>query len=100
MLSSKTARKSLAVYHICPLVCYKLMVRPTIKHRFGGNHALGGERNDTESLKRWFERLAIVYPDLKLKVVDIWAKVSLCSELILPTSQQELCWTFCMKRTN
>ena len=29
-----------------------------VHHRFGGHHALGGERHDRETLRRWFERLA------------------------------------------
>ncbi len=27
---------------------------PNIHHRFGGKHALGGERHDREALGRWF----------------------------------------------
>jgi hypothetical protein len=30
---------------------------PNIHHRFGGSHALGGERHDREALRRWFQRL-------------------------------------------
>jgi ketosteroid isomerase-like protein len=30
---------------------------PDIHHRFGGHHALGGERHDRDALGRWFERL-------------------------------------------
>jgi ketosteroid isomerase-like protein len=45
---------------------------PTIRHRFAGQHALGGTRNDTEHLKLWFERLARVVPDLKITVTDVW----------------------------
>lgn len=30
---------------------------PDIHHRFGGHHALGGERHDREALARWFDRL-------------------------------------------
>ncbi|MBV8953720.1 MAG: nuclear transport factor 2 family protein [Solirubrobacterales bacterium] len=27
---------------------------PDVHHRFGGHHALGGERHDKEALRRWF----------------------------------------------
>ncbi len=27
---------------------------PDIHHRFGGDHALSGERHDREALQRWF----------------------------------------------
>jgi hypothetical protein len=36
---------------------------PDVHHRFGGHHALGGERHDKEALRRWFERLGRVGPD-------------------------------------
>ncbi|KAK9895762.1 hypothetical protein P389DRAFT_170489 [Cystobasidium minutum MCA 4210] len=45
-----------------------------IKHRFGGDHALGGERNDKEHLRQWFQRLAICAPGLKLTVRNTWVK--------------------------
>ncbi len=47
---------------------------PNIHHRFGGDHALGGERHDRETLGRWFERLGRLSPTLKLTVRDIWVK--------------------------
>lgn len=47
---------------------------PTIHHRFGGDHALGGDRHDRETLRRWFERLGRLFPDLKLAVHDVWVK--------------------------
>ena len=31
---------------------------PDIHHRFGGYHALGGERHDRETLSRWFVPLS------------------------------------------
>jgi ketosteroid isomerase-like protein len=45
-----------------------------INHRFGGHHPLGGERHDKEALRRWFDRLAILCPTLKLTVRDVWVK--------------------------
>jgi ketosteroid isomerase-like protein len=47
---------------------------PGIHHRFGGNHPLGGERHDKQTLRRWFERLGRLYPSLKLTVTDVWVK--------------------------
>jgi ketosteroid isomerase-like protein len=47
---------------------------PDVHHRFGGNHPLGGERHDRETLRRWFERLGRLGPGLTLKVHDVWVK--------------------------
>ena len=45
---------------------------PDVRHRFGGDHALGGERNDREAFGRWLERLARLAPDLLITVDDVW----------------------------
>ena len=45
---------------------------PDVHHRFGGDHALGGERHDKEALRRWFERLGRLCPTLRLTVRDTW----------------------------
>lgn len=47
---------------------------PAIYHRFGGSHALGGERHDREALGRWFDRLGRLSPTLSLTVHDTWVK--------------------------
>ena len=47
---------------------------PNVHHRFGGTHALGGERHDREALGRWLSRLARLGPDMKLTVHDVWVK--------------------------
>jgi ketosteroid isomerase-like protein len=47
---------------------------PDIHHRFGGNHALGGERHDREALRAWFGRLGRLCNHLTLTVDDIWVK--------------------------
>lgn len=49
-------------------------IGPKVHHRFLGAHAIGGERNDKETLRRWFERLARVLPNLQLTINDIWVK--------------------------
>lgn len=46
--------------------------KPNIRHRFAGQHALGGERNDAEHMRLWFERLGRVMPTLKLTISDVW----------------------------
>lgn len=43
-------------------------------HRFGGTHALGGERHDADALRRWFERLGRLVPTLRLEIRDVWVK--------------------------
>jgi ketosteroid isomerase-like protein len=45
---------------------------PGIHHRFSGEHALGGERHDRDTLRRWFERLGRVAPTLQLTPHDVW----------------------------
>jgi len=47
---------------------------PTITHRFGGSHALGGQRHDIDALRRWFTRLHHLCPTLRLTVTDVWVK--------------------------
>ena len=49
-------------------------ITPSVHHRFGGVHAIGGERHDREALRLWFERLARVLPNLQLDINDIWVK--------------------------
>ena len=51
-------------------------VAPNIHHRFGGAHALSGERHDKKALRRWFERLGRVLPNVHLKVNNIWVQGS------------------------
>jgi len=45
-----------------------------VHHRFGGNHALGGERHDRDALRQWFGRLGRLGKHLTLKVEDTWVK--------------------------
>lgn len=47
---------------------------PNVHHRFGGTHALGGERHDREALGRWLGRLARLGTELHLTVHDVWVK--------------------------
>ena len=45
-----------------------------VHHRFGGQHALGGERHDREALRHWLDRLGRLVPNLQLTVHDVWVK--------------------------
>lgn len=45
-----------------------------LEHTFAGDNCLGGTRRDKESLKRWFERVGNVLPDLKFEITDIQVK--------------------------
>jgi ketosteroid isomerase-like protein len=49
-------------------------IAPNVNHRFLGTHAIGGQRHDKDTLRRWFERLARVLPNLHLTINDIWVK--------------------------
>jgi ketosteroid isomerase-like protein len=49
-------------------------VAPNVHHRFGGAHAIGGDRHDRETLRRWLERVGRVLPNLHLKVNNLWVK--------------------------
>ncbi|QHC62718.1 hypothetical protein GSU69_08510 [Rathayibacter festucae] len=47
---------------------------PDIHHRFGGSHALGGERHDAVAFRAWCDRLGRLVPTLRLEVQDVWVK--------------------------
>jgi ketosteroid isomerase-like protein len=49
-------------------------IAPNVHHRFLGAHPIGGERHDKETLRRWFERLGRVLPNLYLEINNIWVK--------------------------
>jgi ketosteroid isomerase-like protein len=51
-----------------------ISIAPEVQHRFLGTHAIGGVRHDKETLKRWFERLWRVLPNLHLTINNIWVK--------------------------
>jgi ketosteroid isomerase-like protein len=44
---------------------------PNIQHRFAGDHALGGARNDKAAVKKWLERLGCIMPNLNLTITNI-----------------------------
>jgi ketosteroid isomerase-like protein len=47
---------------------------PHVTHHFAGDHALGGTRHDTNALRRWFDRLGTVLPNIRFDVKDVWVK--------------------------
>jgi len=54
-----------------------------LEHTFAGDNALGGSRHDKESLKRWFERVGIVFPDLQFEITDIQVKGGPANTLVI-----------------
>ena len=44
---------------------------PDVHHRFAGDHPLGGERHDADAVRRWFERLYRLFPELRFTVTDV-----------------------------
>jgi ketosteroid isomerase-like protein len=43
-------------------------VAPDVHHIFPGDNAIGGERHSKEAMRRWFERLYRLIPDLRFEV--------------------------------
>ena len=43
-------------------------VAPDVHHTFAGSHALGGQRHSADAMRRWFERLYRLFPDLNFEV--------------------------------
>jgi ketosteroid isomerase-like protein len=50
------------------------VLAPNVSHHFAGDHALGGTRHDRESVRRWFNRLGTVLPNLRFDVKNVWIK--------------------------
>lgn len=88
-MEQRTLRKEIIMYHaIVKRIAKKNFLRinqrdfhsllgdcvPNVYHRFGGTHALGGERHDREALGRWLDRLGRLGPGLTLTVHDVWVK--------------------------
>jgi ketosteroid isomerase-like protein len=49
-------------------------VADDVHHVFAGDHALGGERHSKEAMRRWFERLDRLFPELTFEVTEVIAK--------------------------
>jgi ketosteroid isomerase-like protein len=48
-------------------------ISPSIEHTFSGTHALGGTRHSIEAMRRWFQRLFILSPELNFTIKNIVA---------------------------
>jgi ketosteroid isomerase-like protein len=46
-------------------------VSPLITHRFSGNHAFGGTRHSVDAMRKWFQRLYILLPNLRFEIKEI-----------------------------
>src|SRR5215208_1824731 len=46
-------------------------VAPTGLHIFPGEHALGGTRHTRDALRRWFERLSLLFTELHFEVKEV-----------------------------
>jgi len=44
----------------------------SVFHVFPGDHALGGTRHTREGLRRWFERLFLLFPELHFERSKKW----------------------------
>jgi hypothetical protein len=55
----------------------------TLEHTFAGDNSLSGTRHDKESLLRWFKRINLVLPDLKINITDIQVKGGPANTLVL-----------------
>jgi ketosteroid isomerase-like protein len=44
---------------------------PSVLHVFPGDHALGGTRHTRDALRRWFERLFLLFPELHFEVKEV-----------------------------
>jgi ketosteroid isomerase-like protein len=44
---------------------------PDVHHRFAGQHPLGGERNDRDAVRQWFERAFRLFPSLQFTVSNV-----------------------------
>jgi ketosteroid isomerase-like protein len=42
-----------------------------VEHRFSGDHCLGGTRTSAEAMRRWFERLFRLFPNLRFEIHSI-----------------------------
>jgi ketosteroid isomerase-like protein len=49
-------------------------VAPDVHHVFPGDNAIGGERHSKEALRRWFERLYRLIPELEFEVRRVAVK--------------------------
>jgi ketosteroid isomerase-like protein len=44
------------------------MAKDDVEHWFSGTHALGNGRDSIQDIQRWYDRLAVVLPDLRFEI--------------------------------
>jgi ketosteroid isomerase-like protein len=44
---------------------------PSVLHVFPGDHALGGTRHTRDALRRWFERLFLLFTELRFEIKEV-----------------------------
>jgi ketosteroid isomerase-like protein len=44
---------------------------PSVLHVFPGDHALGGTRHSRDALRRWFQRIFLLFPELRFEVKEV-----------------------------
>ena len=69
MFAAVVRRRTRDVYRRLSKGDYESVVRafsPSATFSFLGDHALGGRLESTELIRRWFERLFRIFPDLRL----------------------------------
>jgi ketosteroid isomerase-like protein len=71
---SRTIRRSFAAVDAHQYDYILSRAVPGLHHEFAGDHALGGARNDRETVRRWFERLGTVLPTLHLTITHLYIK--------------------------
>jgi ketosteroid isomerase-like protein len=49
-------------------------VAEDVHHVFPGSHTLGGERHSREGMRRWFERLYVLFPEIEFEVTSVAIK--------------------------
>lgn len=74
MVVKRVIRKSFAAVERHDYEYVLSRAYPNLHHEFAGSHSLGGARNDTGSVRLWFERLGRVLPNLHLSVTHMYAK--------------------------
>ena len=47
---------------------------PELVHVFPGDHALGGVRRTRQGMRKWFERLYEIFPDLSFEVKHVFVR--------------------------
>ena len=46
-------------------------VRPDVHHIFPGDNAMGGERHSKDAMRRWFERVLRLLPEIRFEVKKV-----------------------------